>query len=191
MFTWRASPRLCVVVSSHPVFANKKRLTLDSAFGFSSCAADMLQDVYQGIEQYKKESKVTAWGIAASRAWPSASPLRFWKRGHGRFSAPPCTDASHFQLRTFLAEELSLHDHTPDYVSRHHIATKFKHREYHDVGRLPPSREPYRLCGMSSSLELHGWIMLLMRCAGFQGDLAARHHWQPPCRSPEGRAGSR
>jgi hypothetical protein len=74
MFTWRASPRLCAIVSYPAVFANNEGRTLDSAFGFNNCAADILQDVYQGIEQYKKESRMTAWGIAASRAWPSASP---------------------------------------------------------------------------------------------------------------------
>ena len=172
------------------MFASNKGPTLDSAFGFNNCAADILQDVYQGIEQYKKESRVTAWGIAASRAWLSASPSEILEAGAANYRHNKTSERI---LRTFshTCRRAQSHDHTPDTVSRHHIATKYKLCDNHDVGRLPPPRKPYRLCGMCPSLELSTRTKSLMRCAGLQGDLAARHHWQPPCRSSEGRAGPR
>lgn len=81
--------------------------TLDSAFGFNNCAADILQDVYQGIEQYKKESRVTAWGIAASRAWPSASPHKNEGSGDRVFSGKRAARACSQNLFHHNSEELS------------------------------------------------------------------------------------
>lgn len=107
MFTWRASPRLCAIVSYPAVFANNEGHTLDSAFGFNNCAADILQDVYQGIEQYKKESRVTAWGIAASRAWPSASPHKNEGSGDRVFSGKRGARACSQNLFHHNSEELS------------------------------------------------------------------------------------
>ncbi len=80
MFTRRASPRRCVLVSSETNF-RFERLTLDSAFGLSSCAADMTNVMYGIIKQWDEEKSREQVGQDAVFALPSCCKSHlFWRR---------------------------------------------------------------------------------------------------------------